>query len=575
MKTIKQALILLLMLLYCVSVKSHSFMVGGIYYNITDYSNKTVGVTYRGYYYDDYSNEYTDSVTIPESVTYNGTTYSVTSIRNEAFNYCESLTSVTIPNSVTSIGDYAFQFCEGLTSVTIGNSVTSIGDYAFRYCYGLTSIEIPNSVTNIGDYAFSNTPLTSVTIGNSVTSIGDRAFSSCSKLKTVINLSNLTFNKGSNDYGFVAYYANKVINAPNGFIDGDFVFFRPNGVNTLAAYLGSATELTLPAHCDGESYVIDSYAFEGCSGLTSIVIPNSVTSIGDYAFSGTPLTSVIIGNSVTSIGDYAFTGCSGLTSITIPNSVTSIGRGAFYDCSNLTSIQIGSGVENIYQQAFTYCKKLTDVYCLGTTVPNTKLNAFEQSDPKDMTLHVPAEAINNYKTTAPWNSFGTIIAISNDETPVCATPQISYCNGKLSIDCDTEGAEFVTDITSNDFGKFYSNNIKLSATYNICVYATATGYENSETLNATLCWIENGESEGSTTGIINTPATAALITYTNGTLAISCSLNGETVVVYTTDGVLVGTTTIENGSATIATGLSKDTIVIVKIGEKSIKIIMQ
>ena len=192
-----------------------------------------------------------------------------------------------------------------------------------------------------------------------------------------------------------------------------------------------------------------------------------------------------------------------------------------------------------------------------------------------MTLHVPAEAINNYKTTAPWNSFGTIIAISNDETPVCATPQISYCNGKLSIDCDTEGAEFVTDITSNDFGKFYSNNIKLSATYNICVYATATGYENSETLNATLCWIENGESEGSTTGIINTPATAALITYTNGTLAISCSLNGETVAVYTTDGVLVGTTTIENGSATIATGLSKDTIVIVKIGEKSIKIIMQ
>ena len=111
MKTIKQALILLLMLLYCVSVKSHGFKVGDIYYNITDYSNNTVGVTYRGYYYDDFSNEYTGSVTIPESVTYNGTTYSVTSIRNEAFRDCEGLTSITIPNCVTSIGDYAFYYC--------------------------------------------------------------------------------------------------------------------------------------------------------------------------------------------------------------------------------------------------------------------------------------------------------------------------------------------------------------------------------------------------------------------------------------------------------------------------------
>ena len=113
-----------LLLLCCVgTATAHDFEVGGIYYNITDTTNKTVEVTYRGYYSDQYSNEYTGSVVIPESVTYNGTTYSVTSIGERAFDYCSGLTSITIPNSVTSIGNLAFNDCTGLTSITIPNSV--------------------------------------------------------------------------------------------------------------------------------------------------------------------------------------------------------------------------------------------------------------------------------------------------------------------------------------------------------------------------------------------------------------------------------------------------------------------
>ena len=223
------------MLCVALPTLAHDFSVGGIYYNYLDETAKTVEVTYKGSYSDSYSNEYTGSVKIPSSVTYNGATYSVTSIDNSAFYNCTGLTSVTIPSSVTSIGSYAFEDCTGLTSVTIPNSVTSIassafnntgwynnqpdgilyldncclgykgnkptgtlsikegtrliGHYAFDDCTGLTSVTIPNSVTSIGFKAFCVCDgLTSVTIGNSVTSIGDYAFDDCCNLKTIVSL---------------------------------------------------------------------------------------------------------------------------------------------------------------------------------------------------------------------------------------------------------------------------------------------------------------------------------------------------------------------------------------------------
>ena len=174
------------LLLLCTTVASaHDFEVYGIYYNITDATNKTVSVTYKGNYYNSY-NEYTGSVVIPKSVAYNGTTYSVTSIGDAAFCGCTGLTSIEIPNSVTSIGSSAFEDCAGLTSIEIPNSVTSIGWEAFSGCTGLTSIEIPNSVTSIVDYAFRGcTGLTSIEIPNSVTSIGSGAFSGCSNVETL------------------------------------------------------------------------------------------------------------------------------------------------------------------------------------------------------------------------------------------------------------------------------------------------------------------------------------------------------------------------------------------------------
>ena len=160
------------------SAKTFPTLINGIYYYFNT-SMKQARVTSGG-------NKYTGKVTIPATVTYDGVTYSVTSIEAYAFSGCSGLTSIEIPNSVTAIGSSAFTGCSGLTSVTIPNSVTTIGMEAFYGCSGLTSVTIPNSVTTIEYHAFRDcSSLTSIIIPNSVTSIGVNAFYGCSGLTSV------------------------------------------------------------------------------------------------------------------------------------------------------------------------------------------------------------------------------------------------------------------------------------------------------------------------------------------------------------------------------------------------------
>ena len=164
---------------------------------------------------------------------------------------------------------------------------------------------------------------------------------------------------------------------------------------------------------------IGAYAFSGCSGLTSVTIPNSVTSIGKWAFEKcSGLASVTIPNSVKSIGDWAFEECSGLTSVTIPNSVTSIGSGVFEYCSRLKSVIIPNSVTSIEYAAFAGCSGLKDVYCYAEGVPTTHNVAFWNSPVSSATLHVPAASLETYKATTLWSSFGKIVALTDEEMPV-------------------------------------------------------------------------------------------------------------------------------------------------------------
>ena len=238
-----------------------------------------------------------------------------------------NVTIATLPEGVTSIGYAAFQYCSSLTAINIPEGVTSIGYAAFQYCSSLTTITIPKGVTSIGDEAFAwCSSLTTITIPEGVTSIGSSAFEGCSNLKTVINYSDLNIQRGSSDNGYVGYYANRVINVDE-CIDG-YAFKTVDGVHYLNGYIGNDTELTLPNSYNNNNYQIGEHAFQYCSRLTAINIPEGVTSIGDYAFRDcSSLTAINIpeNSKMTSIGEWAFYGCNSLTTITIPEGMTSIG----------------------------------------------------------------------------------------------------------------------------------------------------------------------------------------------------------------------------------------------------------
>ena len=300
---------------------------------------------------------------------------SVTSIGNYAFLCCDSLTSINIPDGVTSIGEGAFYDCDSLTSINIPNGVTSIGDFAFENCHSLTSINIPDGVTSIGDFAFSSCySLTSINIPNSVTSIGYYAFKWCKSLMS-INIPDSVTSIGNGAFSDCKSLLN--INIPNGVTSiGDSVFVDCNSLISITipssviaigmnpfrgchADLKNESKAFIYEHnvlFDRDKTAIISYRAKEAN----YVIPDSVISIGEYAFSEcNSLTSIIIPDSVTSIGYSTFSECKSLTNINIPDSVTSIGDFAFSGCDSLTSIDIPNGVTNIGQGAFKNCGSLS------------------------------------------------------------------------------------------------------------------------------------------------------------------------------------------------------------------------
>lgn len=276
----------------------------------------------------------------------------VTSIGNNAFNNCRTLTSVTIPEGVTSIGNNAFTHCTNLKNITIPKSVISIGHEAFYWCDSLTNVTILEGVKIIGNCAFAQCfNLENVIIPESVTSIGNQVFSACLKTRFIIP------ETGSNRYDH---------------------FVVENG--TLIKYKGLGGDVIIP---EGVTSIGDK-AFFLCSTLISVIIPESVTNIGKKAFAYCDnLRCVTISEGVASIGDSAFESCYSLTNVIFPKSVTYIGKSAFYHCDNLMSVKISDGIIEIGDEAFKNCRLKSVI------IPKTVLKAGRNSfcDCQEITIY--------------------------------------------------------------------------------------------------------------------------------------------------------------------------------------------
>jgi hypothetical protein len=418
-------------------------------------------------------------VTIPSTFTYEGNTYTVTTIESEAF-MSTQITSVTIPEGVTSIGVMAFNNCSDLTYVSFPSTVTSVDKYAFNGCYNLTALYItdltawnkiefpltnsnplyyaknlylngelvtdlviPEGITSISQLSFTGGKFNSITIPEGVTTIGSSAFSGC----TVTSIS------------------------------------LPSSLTTIESNAFSYTPIESITLNEGLT-TIEAIAFFNCPNLKSITLPNSVTTLGNSVFKlCTSLASVTLSSGLTAISDYLFYGCSSLTGtltdeftegtdlnvLIIPNNITSIGTYAFYGCSALENVWFGSGLQSIASGAFAYDNNITTVSPTSTTAPALAADAFSNTTYENAQLFIPVkESDPNYEDVSAsyesdnnnWVKFQKGVTTNINEIEA---DNISILISGRSIDvCGNEGEIAVYDLTGTLVYKGSNNRIELS-----------------------------------------------------------------------------------------------------------------
>ena len=336
-------------------------------------------------------------------------------------------------------------------------------------------------------------------------------------------------------------------------------------------------ELTL---AEGVSSV-GNYAFAYFKDLQSISFPESLSSIGDFAFGECNKLSVVnMPKTLTSIGRRAFYGTV-IKEIIIPEGVTTIEEETFWGYQSMKKITLPSTMKTIKKDAF-WCSLVEELIVSANIPPVIEVgydgDGLSHIDKIACKVYVPQNSIQTYKNDSYWGNFWTYMPIDENgqSTSKCTMPIISYNNGKLSFSCDTEGAVFHSTITDNDITSYSTNEISLSATYNISVYATAEGYGKSDIATATLCWIDvEPKSEGLSNNVAQVRANAVLIQSDNGRVTVSGLDYGTNIVIYSVSGHLIGSTKVQGNKTSIITNLKRGDIAIVKIGDKSVKVVMQ
>lgn len=446
----KKLIILICVLLQAVVVLAETVEIDGLRYDL-NMDEKTASISS--------GNSYKGILVIPEIVTYQDIDYSVTTISGNAFIRNYGLLSVTIPNSVKKIGSHSFYECPSLASVKIGDGVETIGNSAFTFC-GIVSI----------------------IIGNKVNFIDGNAFSGCSKI-TQVYISDL------------AAWCRILF----GDLTSNPLFYSRH----LYLDKKEVKELVIP---EGITE-INSYAFAGASNILSLAINDEVTSIGDNAFNQcTSLNKVTFGNALTLIGAYAFNDCSSLESIQMTDGITTIEEGAFKGCSKLENLKLPENLKIIKGSAFQDCNSLTNLiipskveFIYYSTFHNTSGNklsvimmpeypplAYDNSFPNGTKLYVPDTSIEPYESVAPWSNM-EIATFSSSGPEKCAMPEIVYKKDKISFNCETPDVEFHYTITTKDIAnRQKGKETTVSAIYQVSVYATKEGYENSDLVTSEI-----------------------------------------------------------------------------------------
>ena len=428
--------------------------------------------------------------------------YNVTSISDDAFGGCNGLTQISMSDRVSNIGDNAFSHCEALKSIKLPSSLTSIGEGTFTQS-GLTSVSIPDRVTSIGEYAFFDCPLKKISLGASLKTIAEGAFNSsvvpdkiysrnpipptCGELNFSDDILNDTlfvpvgsekaYENASPWYKF-RYVVGIDFNNKEVVIGGIKYNLKISDFGerycSIVGYddeYGKLGDLTIPDQIKYEGYSypvtrIEHDAFRECAGLTSVVIPNTVTYVGSSVFFWCKnLKSATFPNTITSLSDGTFSQCNSLSNFTIPNSVKKIGISTFQGCTSLKNITIPASVEQFGYWWFGECNNLEELTCLNTTPPiagnygsfSGELYYFSDITYTKATLYVPKESVEAYKTAEIWSNFKKIVGrdfsgISAEQT---AGFSVSTDGGKLNI---TGAKDKAVSVYTIGGAKVYGNN---------------------------------------------------------------------------------------------------------------------
>ena len=502
------------------------------------------------------------NIVIPEKVSYNGADYTVTSMTDYAFQ-STAITGITLPESLTSWGEYCFWWSK-LESIVVPKSVTSLPASCFHGCENLKSVTLHDGITSIGSDCFNGcTSLESITLPSGITNLEAATFNNCSALKS--------------------------IELPGGITSlGSDCFYGCTGL----------TSVTLPESVT----TLGEDCFNGCTGISTINLPNSITSMGNYCFRDcNKLESVTLPNSMTTVPFGCFYGCTGLTSVTLPNSIIKLAGGCFYGCSSLETITLHEGINSIDSYGFASCSSLKAI-TLPRSITDLGSDCFSNCSSLatvtckwesrdeivtglDLFYHTPAEKVLNvptgtgamYASTPEWKNFTTINEVGDtpEEPEKCATPVISYRDSMLVFTSETEGAEYHYTITDNDIitdAYSYNGKVRLSAAYNISVYASADGYTNSDEAKAVLYFIKAGSGTGVGVSEIIAGKRSIVLSTDGQTVTASGLADGEAVSLYTTDGMLLSTAKASaDGIATLDTKGERG-VLIVKVGNDGLKI---